>query len=206
MVKIYYAYSYQAKEYCGKAESILSPDRYEHYKRLKKEDDKLDCLAVGLIINKVFGDPSLVYKDEKGCPRLKNGEFISISHSGGVCAVAVADNAVGLDIQTHSERDYLSLGRIVFCKEELEYLTKCGDTENSFYKLWCLKESYMKAKGLGFYLSPKSFRFDIAGGGIRLVSDDDKKWFFSCFDLSGLTAALCCDGTDEYTLVNIPLT
>ena len=48
MVKIYYAYSYQAKEYCGKAESILSPDRYEHYKRLKKEDDKLDCLAVGL--------------------------------------------------------------------------------------------------------------------------------------------------------------
>ncbi|MCQ4022064.1 4'-phosphopantetheinyl transferase superfamily protein [Ruminococcus sp. zg-924] len=195
-----------AKPFVYKAESLLSAERFERFKRLKKKDDKLDCLAIGLIINKVFGDNSVLYKDKNGCPCLKHGGYISISHSGGVCAVAVSDSSVGLDIQEHSERNYMSIGRIVFCENELSYLSQTFDLENDFYKLWCLKESYMKAKGLGFELSPKSFSFGISGKDIILNSNDEKQWSFACFNIGELTAALCCETCCEYSLINISLT
>lgn len=208
MTKIYYAESNQAEIYnnAADAKKILSSERFERYKRLKQNDDKLDCLAVGLMTKLIFGSSEVMFKDKNGCPRLNNGKYISISHSGGICAAALSDNPVGLDIQAHSKKDYTALGRIVLCKSELEYLKNAENKEEVFYKLWCLKESYMKAKGLGFSLSPKSFYFDIAGKDIILHSDDDKQWNFFCFDIENLTAALCCNNNSEYISEKIILT
>lgn len=208
MVKIYYAESRQAEIFNNNtdAEKILSPERFERYKRLKQNDDKLDCLTVGLMIKLIFGSSEVLYKDEHGCPKLNNGQYISISHSGGICAIALSDNPVGLDIQAHCEKDYAALGRIVLYKSELEYLINSENKEDVFYKLWCLKESYMKARGLGFSLSPKSFYFDITGEDIVLHSDDDKPWNFFCFMLENLTSALCCIGENGFNSEKISLT
>lgn len=206
MINVYYAQSAQAEMFFDDAEKILSSERYEHFKRLKKRDDKLDCLAVGLLINKLFRDSTAVYKDKNGCPHLNNGKFISISHSGGKCAVAVSDFPVGLDIQAHSERNYLSIGRIVLCESELTFLSKSTEIENDFYKLWCLKESYMKALGRGFSLSPKSFHFNMDADEIMLYADDKRDWRFFCFEIEKLTAALCSLNESEYLLHKIILT
>lgn len=206
MNSIIYIKSDETRPYLEKAEQHLTPERYEHFSRLKMESDRLDCLAVGLLLKRCIGDMSLFYKDKNGCPKLKDGRFVSISHSGGVAAVALSDKPIGLDIQAHTERNFLSIARIVFCENEIEYLKKSDSTEETFFKLWCLKESYMKARGLGFSLSPKSFCFDISEDKPVLNSDDNAIWSFKYFKINDLSAAVCFQSEDDLTMKNISLT
>lgn len=206
MIKIYYAESLEAKPFTSDAEKILLPDRYSRYTKLKQEKDKLDCLAVGMLTNCCLEDPSELYKDENGCPRLKNGGYISISHSGGKSAIAICDRPIGLDLQDHTKRDYMAIAKIVFCDTEKEYLKNSSDTEEAFFKLWCLKESYMKAKGMGFLIPPKSFSFDISGDTPLLCSEDNEDWCFHYFKIEDLSAAVCTLSDEEISIKKISLT
>ncbi len=206
MNKLIYAESESARRYMSAAEKLLTRERYERFNRLKNEKDRLDCLAAGLLLNELVGDMSLYYKDEKGCPRLKDGRSVSISHSGGICAVAISDSAVGIDIQKNEEKNIFSLARIAFHEKEREFLKSCKNPSDAFYTLWCLKESYMKARGLGFSLAPKSFWFDISGERIILHSDDKEPWRFKSFAIENISAAVCCMGDNDFEPEKISLT
>lgn len=200
MIRIIYTESKTAKPYFDKADVILTPERYEHFLKLKMENDKLDCLAVGLLLKHCINDMSLFCKDKNGCPRLKDGRYISISHSGGVSAVALSDAPIGLDIQEHTERQFVSIAKIVFCKNEIDYIQNNDNQEQAFYKLWCLKESYMKARGLGFSIPPKSFSFDLSGNKPILSGGDNADYSFKYFKINNLSAAVCFQGDDDITL------
>ena len=134
---------------------------------------------------------SLYYKDERGCPRLKDGRSVSISHSGGICAVAISDSPVGLDIQKNEGKNIFSLAKIAFHEKEQEFLKASASPTDDFYILWSLKESYMKARGLGFSLAPKSFWFDISGEKIILHAEDKSPWRFKSFIIEDIGAAIC---------------
>lgn len=209
MIKIIYTESAGAKQFIDSAENYLSPERLEHFNKLKMESDRLDCLAVALLLKNSLSDMSVFYKNENGCPRLKNGGYISISHSGGIAAVAISDNPIGLDIQEHTERKFLSVAKIVFCKNEIDFLLNSNNIEEDFFNIWCLKESYMKAMGLGFSLPPKSFWFDFSLKSPRLCTGKkqcDSKWRFKCFKIESLSAAVCFQGDNGLSITKISLT
>ena len=207
MNRILYIKSEAVRRLIPKAEKILSGERLERFRALKRENDKLDSLAASALLEQALdGRIDLYYKDENGCPRLSNGKFLSISHSGGIAAVALSDREVGLDIQLPETRNLLSVARIAFHEHEIEILKKSHDIQSDFFKLWCLKESYMKARGLGFALPSKSFYFDLNEDKITLYSDDHEKWKFTLIEIEELYAAVCCQSHDNFSVQKLVLT
>jgi len=84
---------------------------------------------------------------------------VSLSHSGGWLAVALADAPVGVDIELpRRDRDWEALARFVFSPEELRSL-RDGDAAaraRLFHAFWTLKEARGKRTGEG--LRPKAAR------------------------------------------------
>ena len=79
-----------------------------------------------------------------GKPYLESGPCFSLSHSGSLCAVAVGDTPMGLDIET--VRDIRPYARLLssFTLREREEI---GNGETAFFANWTAKESYIKYLG-----------------------------------------------------------
>ena len=87
----------------------------------------------------------------------------NISHSGKMIVMAIAcDVVIGVDVENTS-REYHSKSIIdnSFSKNEIEHLNKLNPMyrNNSFFEIWTLKESYIKARGLGHALELDKFGF-----------------------------------------------
>lgn len=118
-------------------------------------------LDIGLSI---FGlrEKDMTYgRNAYGKPYFLNAPEIrfNISHSGSMVAVAFSGREVGCDIEDVVDADIALAGRF-FSRDEYEELLaeKDSDRRNrAFFRLWTMKESYMKAKGMGLSLPPESF-------------------------------------------------
>ena len=119
----------------------------------------LDC---GL--NKLFGlrEKEMQYGfTENGRPFFENRPdiYFSISHSGMKAVAAFSDGEIGADIEKIKNAD-LKIAKRFFNEKEYEYLNSISDSEkqtSEFYRLWTMKESYMKFTGLGMKLPLDSF-------------------------------------------------
>ena len=92
----------------------------------------------------------------------KTGIFFNLSHSGNYLAGAFSDREIGLDIQTTSppHRDVLRIARRFFPLDEYELLAAIKDRENQlelFFRLWSIKEAYLKYCGCGLRADLNSF-------------------------------------------------
>ncbi|UPR03898.1 4'-phosphopantetheinyl transferase [Chloropicon primus] len=103
-------------------------------------------------------------KDDKGKPYLRGsrtGVEFNVTHTPSVASVCVGrDRAVGVDAETTSRRTKGGVERIAkrwFSQRELsklEDMDSPGGTSEvprmrRFYRLWTLKEAFLKATGLG---------------------------------------------------------
>lgn len=88
--------------------------------------------------------------------------FFNLSHAGERVMCAIADGEIGCDVEKVTEPD-LEIARRFYAPEEYEQIEK-AQTEKAqrdlFFRFWTLKESYMKATGLGMAMAPESFRVD----------------------------------------------
>ncbi len=119
-----------------------------------------------------------------GTPSLR----FNLSHTDGLIACLVArDIDVGIDVEDTGRRaDYLGVGRRFFSHEEAAALeATTGDARaERFYQLWTLKESYIKARGMGLALPLAAFTFDLRGERPTIafeppIEDDPAAWQFS---------------------------
>ena len=83
-------------------------------------------------------------------PVLINGKglYFNISHSGDYVALALSDEEVGCDIQEirpYSPR----VAKRNYCEKETEFIENSLDKDESFIRLWALKESVLKFDGSG---------------------------------------------------------
>lgn len=83
---------------------------------------------------------------DNGKPYLKNGPFISLSHSGEYVCVGVSKNPIGVDIEKIREFNSSILERY-FSKTEKRYILKKNIKER-FFTLWTLKEAILKKQGI----------------------------------------------------------
>ncbi|MFO7817394.1 MAG: 4'-phosphopantetheinyl transferase superfamily protein [Desulfovibrionales bacterium] len=92
------------------------------------------------------------------CPKPGNFDF-NLSHSGDYVVLAVSNRRVGVDIEKVKPID-LEVSRECFHKKEIAYLYAGSQDElNRFYRIWTLKESFVKAVGRGLSYPLKSFYF-----------------------------------------------
>lgn len=203
MINIYCISIRALPENYGALMQLISDDRRKRINRFCNKDDKLRCLAAGILISRVIcnqnPESSVILYNEYGKPYIENKPCFNISHSGDYVIMAAGEKPMGIDIEknTKNTRDYLRIAKTAFHPAEFEFLKNSSNLEEDFFVLWTLKESFMKAQGRGFNLAPKSFYFDI-NDGIKLYSDIPNDYKFTVLkNIKGYTVSLCAsEGTD----------
>jgi 4'-phosphopantetheinyl transferase len=128
----------------------------------------------------------------------------NLSHSRGMAACAVTClGEVGVDVETVHDRDYLRLARRFFAPQETSQLESLPIEQqpSAFFRLWTLKEAYIKARGLGLSIDLASFAFpQVMRDEIRIqfaegFEDDPADWRFFRHEPDGehkIAAAVHC--------------
>ena len=154
----------------------LPPSRREKADRFRKPEDRQRSLAAGALLLKLCEDEGLcpsmpdLTENPYGKPFFSGHPEIcfSLSHSGGKVILAVSDRAAGCDIETVDPR--INTGAIAerfYAPEEYRLLQAEPDPALRtalFFRLWTLKESYVKASGLGMYLPFQNFCISVRDG------------------------------------------
>lgn len=124
----------------------------------------------------------------------------NISHTNGLVVCAVSGGVeIGVDVENlHRHIDLLSLSPQVFSLSETEILRSLKDIERRrrFFKLWTLKEAYIKARAMGLAIPLNSFEFEISTEIPRIYfsnpsMDIPEHWhFFQAFPTNAHSLAL----------------
>ncbi|MEG0829781.1 MAG: 4'-phosphopantetheinyl transferase superfamily protein [Anaerovoracaceae bacterium] len=138
-----------------------------------QKDDQLRCLGAGLLLSYGLGEKYENYLsyNSYGKPILdmaSKKRHFNLSHSGNYVVLAINSQPIGVDVQKHEDGDYIAMSKISFHTAEQKYLSSCENLQEAFYTFWTLKESYMKAVGMGFSLPPTSFIIDLTNKGPKL--------------------------------------
>jgi 4'-phosphopantetheinyl transferase len=102
-----------------------------------------------------YGKPSV-----KGCNKL----FFNLSHTNGVSVIALSKNkTIGIDVEKINPKiEVNSIADNFFHPNEVKQLNQLSQNErpSAFYKIWTLKEAYIKAKGMGLSIPLRDFNFN----------------------------------------------
>jgi 4'-phosphopantetheinyl transferase len=166
---------------------FLRPKRLEKMWSYCQVEDRLRCLAGGLLIEGVARGRELTY-NKNGKPFLSEGPWFSLSHSGNFACFAIsAVSPVGIDLEIRREEEFEALARTAFHPIELAFFLKNPGID-CFFNIWTAKESYAKMIGTGFSVEPS--RFCILPENMVLLTSK-KPYFWSFNDLDGYSLTLC---------------
>ncbi len=185
----------------AKGYASLSRTRREKIDRIAQAQEKRLSLAAGLLLDRGLQERGLrerqmvTAQGRYGKPYFPERPDIrfSLSHSGQMAMAVFSDTETGCDIQQMKEPNE-KLARRFFCREETDWLLAAeSETERKirFYRLWTLKESYLKATGEGLHLAMDSFCFSMDPvTRIRRPSDGAED-LFEEYAFGGYRAAVC---------------
>lgn len=145
----------------AKDESVLCglpQERREKCLRYQIESDRKRCLGAGKIIQRIlkeYGDGENVRTAPNGKPEA-DGVFFNVSHSGNYVIGVVADSPIGCDIEKMKKAPIVVADHY-FTQSEQKYIKAQADQELAFWKLWTLKESYVKMTGEGLSVPLNQF-------------------------------------------------
>jgi len=164
------------------------------------------CLSLGVeyLLQQVCRSFDLNYRmlqqvtDEYGKPGFDQCPYhFNLSHSGEQVMCVMSRFPVGCDVERVRWRD-MGIGDRFFSDKEKTMLKNCGnETERQqlFFKLWTLKESFMKCTGLGFHLPLKDFSIEFDSDKIRVEqSVDDANYSLYASSADGYQYAWCVRG------------
>ena len=149
--------------------AYLTKEKRDKLKKYRYQEDYLRSLLgeifirmkaseyLGVDISKVdigyneFGKPYIM--------EANNFEY-NISHSGDWVVCAISNNCVGIDIEKIGKA-HLDVAERFFTRSEYELLCEMEDNrvDKAFYRLWTMKESYIKWLGGGLSIPLNSFSF-----------------------------------------------
>jgi len=158
-----------------KYQALLTDDETIKQQRYKFEKDRHDALITRAFIRDLLSYYADVApsdwrfnKGEKDKPEIVNPPLplrFNISHTKDliICAVTLIDD-IGCDVEdTTRNNDVLSIADRFFSPSETEALFSLPKEKqrHRFFDYWTLKESYIKAWGLGLAIPLKDFSFTI---------------------------------------------
>lgn len=135
--------------------------RKQKIMKCRRLESRKQSLGAGLLMSYILKEHGLFDNEIKfgsnGKPEVE-GIFFNLSHSKNMVICAVSDKVVGCDIEQISEAPERVVDRF-FGETEIGYLSKfVGQEKNKeFYRLWTMKESYMKMTGEGMSLALNQF-------------------------------------------------
>lgn len=157
-------------------EDVLDDDEHTRAARLVKEEHRQRYIAAQTILRHLLSRYSGIAPGEiafvrgpQGKPYLSGSDLqFNITHSHDLLLAAVTrDREVGVDVERiRPERPILSLARRYYTPAEIEGLQALSDTERAaaFFRLWTLKESFLKARGTGLSGGLNTFEYALREG------------------------------------------
>jgi 4'-phosphopantetheinyl transferase len=185
-------------------ERLLTENEHQRAARFAQADDRLRFLLGRTLARTMLSSLAPVAPrdwpiaiDERGRPELQaRPEGVpdlrfNLSHTPGLIACAVAiGREVGVDVEYIGRRlAYENIPERFFSAREVRDLRALPQHEQSraFFDYWTLKESYIKARGLGLALPLGQFTFVRRGDAPPLIEfapelkDDPASWQFAQF-------------------------
>ena len=138
-------------------------------------DDRKRSLGAGILLQKIlprFGaSPDNIYFGADGKPQT-DGICFNLSHSGDYVICATAGKQVGCDIEVIKKAPR-NVAERFFCRQEIVYLNSCHKElqDQEFFRIWTMKESYMKMTGEGMRLPLNQFAILIGTDKISVQRD-----------------------------------
>lgn len=197
---------------------LLNPRERAQQQRFHFADDRLRYLITRAMVRTVLSRYAPVAPadwaftaNEYGRPEVAAqhaapGLRFNISHTNGMIALAVSQpGAIGIDIENVSLRPApLDVAEHYFATAEVAALARLplAQRHAGFFAYWTLKESYIKARGMGLSLPLHHFHFSFpAPAQIELhvdpeAGDDAARWqFWQCRPTPGTMLAVCAERT-----------
>ncbi|WP_114327693.1 4'-phosphopantetheinyl transferase family protein [Candidatus Colwellia aromaticivorans] len=162
-------------ELLNKYKDLLSDDETKKQQRYKFSHDRHDALITRAFVRDLLSYYAEVApndwrfdKGEKDKPEIVNPPLplrFNLSHTKGliICAVTL-ENDIGCDVEdTTRSNDVLAIANRFFSPSETKELFSLPKEQqrHRFFDYWTLKESYIKAWGLGLAIPLKDFSFTI---------------------------------------------
>ncbi|SDF60323.1 4'-phosphopantetheinyl transferase [Fontibacillus panacisegetis] len=169
--------------------TALPVEKQRRIKRFVHVEDAVRTLSADILSRLLLCDQLGIKNSELFFTSNQNGKpllqglddlHFNNSHSGRWVLSAISDYPVGIDVERIRELD-LDLARHCFSEKEYHDLNDLPDDQTKldyFYDLWTLKESYIKAVGLGLSMPLSSFTIRKTKDMIQLQTSNT---FNHCF-------------------------
>lgn len=175
--------------------------------RFRFEKDKRLSVAAGALLQYALQmenvrEPSIDVAPN-GKPYLAGEErlYFNLSHSEGMVMCAIAEKEVGCDVEKKAVLDR-RLAEYVMTEYELERIygfERDTEQQEMFFRLWTLKESYMKATGLGIRLEPKSFGMIARKDKVKVTPPvDEREFYFKEYFVDDGYCYSCCSLSERF--------
>ena len=183
------------KENPAKLDELSAERKCRIMKYLKAEDRKRS-LGAGLLLNEIlprYGvSPAGIRTGEDGKPEAE-GIFFNLSHSDNIVICAIAEKEVGCDVEKIVKAPE-GVAERFFHPSEAEYVKACmgEERDHRFFRIWTMKESYIKMTGEGMRLSFDCFEFLLDSENTKVRRDGK---ILSChimeYDIPGYKVSVC---------------
>lgn len=150
----------------------IEPKRLEAAKKMKNEKAKMRSLAAGLLLHAGLCDYLRLLAEETPPFQTARGQWgkpfltecpdvhFNISHSGEYVCCAVSECEVGVDIQRYQEK-VGGIAERFFTEADNNLLENSnGKKLEMFFRIWSVRESYMKLTGRGMGQGLDSFEIN----------------------------------------------
>ena len=160
MVELFAANIHQIAPRAEQLISLVDQERQARVRAFGDSRSGLLTLAAGLLLYAIFGEQASHAQFERGRhgkPTLRDHAPFNITHAGDYAVLALSKQTVGVDLEHFRPVDWRRISERFFHPEERAFLARSPEPEKDFFRIWTLKESYLKAEGTGFSVSPVSF-------------------------------------------------
>jgi 4'-phosphopantetheinyl transferase len=154
---------------------LLSDDERASADRRVFDEDRSRYIAAHAVLRRVLSAyasrPSASLRFEArdgGKPFLADQDLhFNMSHSGGLVAIAVAGEEVGIDVERVDRPiDADAIAARFFTADEQRWLRGQPAMPHAFFRLWTIKEALMKADGRGMAIPLAQLAVDTSTLGI----------------------------------------
>lgn len=175
----------------------LLENRKQKIMSCKQQEARKQSLGAGLLLQHVLDSHGVsaqaIQFGVNGKPEVE-GIYFNLSHSKNMVVCAVSDKPVGCDIEKIAEAPHKVAERF-FGENEIKYLAQFSDEEKNkeFYRLWTMKESYIKMTGEGMQLPFNQFEIRLEERAKVLRDEKIQNCFIKEYEKPGYRLTVCAE-------------
>lgn len=186
---------------------IFPENRQKKILSCRRKNNRLQSYGASLLLHRILNEHGKsmgdMFYSETGKPMI-DGIFFSISHSANRVMCAVSSQTVGCDIEKieageNLEHRFEKIAKRFFSKREVQELEDAPEEErrNLFYRIWTMKESYVKMTGEGLKAPLANIEFEIDNDNVKVYRDGEQcRCAMHTWEMDGYRMSVC--GEEEF--------